>query len=240
MGDFNGLLSVGDAGRMTLWHDHRNDNVERRIDTWIRKWRLAPEITYDSKGVRRIEGYGQYPARLLMPPCLVGMWMLAAGHGTFLGYVIAVLCVLLDTMLGAVAYCFAKSRVAALLPELEEDEIIRIAAFIMTPAFGIETLRIILAFVFILHEIGNAMDMFHNVTNAAALIRNPTEILTVLAFAIVMLRTYFSIRQMDRRRPARQIIANGMLFILALAVNYGMAGLGIIWGMCAAHSCRPG
>jgi hypothetical protein len=150
-----------------------------------------------------------------------------------LGVFITLLCVPLVVMLLSLVYCFAKLRVAALLPELAADEVIRVARFVTAPAFGIEALRMILALVFYGFDIG---EPFFGPTMYLAVRVLPhglTEILTVIAFAILVLRFYFSIRQLDRRRPGRVLVANGLLLIIALALGYCAAGVGIFWGLGA-------
>lgn len=221
---------------MTLWHDRILDKLERGIETWAQKWWLAPEQYVDSKGRVSFFGYVQYPARLLLPPCLAGIFMFGVAHGTVLGNFVAVLCIVLSTMLGSVVYCFAKLRVAALLPELDGDDVVRVARFVMSPAFGIEALRIILAMVISVNGDGDILPLFRNAVDASALFHNPSEILTVIGFATIVLRLHFSIRQLDRRRPGRMLVANGILLIMAMALSYWLAGLGIFWGIFATET----
>lgn len=213
--------------------------LERGIDTWAHTWRLAPRITLDSKGAVRHDGYVQYPASLLLPPCLAAIWMFGWAHGTTPGNIVAVCCALLGVMLGALSYCFAKVRIAALLPELGKDEVIRAARFVMAPAFMIETLRIVLAGVMAYHGKVDTLALFRNVAHPGVVLRNPTEILTVFAFLLVVLRFYFAMRQIDRRRPGRVLIANGVLLVLALAISDGLMGAGIYLGMGATPGVQP-
>lgn len=211
--------------------------MEYCIDTWARRWRLAPRVTFGDQGKAEHAGPVQYPARLLLPPCLAGIVLLAIGEGSWRGMFAAVLCMLLDIMLGALVYCFAKLRVAALLPMLDKDEVIRLARFVMSPVFGIEALRIIVAMVISYQGNGHLGPLFREVFDVRALFSNPSEILTVGAFAVLALRLYFAIRQLNKVRPARMLLANGGLMIGALAVSYWVAGLGIMWGMCATLNC---
>lgn len=222
-----------------IWHHQWTDNTERPIDTWAHKWRLAPRVTFDSKGAVRHEGHAQYPARLLLPPCVVAVLMLSRAHDTLLGTFVAFLCVALVVMLLSVVYCFAKVRVAALLPELAEDEVSRIAQFVMSPAFGIEALRMLLTIVFASFDVGEKFFGPAIYVATRVLPNGLTEILTLVAFLILGSRLYFSIRQLDRRRKGRIIVANALLIILALSLSYFAAGVGVFWGIYATPFEAP-
>lgn len=159
--------------------------------------------------------------------------MLAHAHDTLLGTFVAFLCVPLDVMLLSLVYCFAKLRVAALMPELAEDEIIRVARFVTAPAFGIEALRMILALILYSFDFSDQFLGPIPYMVVRVLPHGLTEILTLIALAMLVLRFYFSIRQLDRRRPGRVLVADGLLLVVALALSYCAAGVGIFWGLGA-------
>lgn len=174
----------------------------------------------------------------MLPAPIVGLLMISH-NDKLLGVFITFLCVPLVVMLLSLVYCFAKLRVAALLPELAEDELIRLARFITAPAFGIEALRMILALVLYSFDFSEQFAGPLPYFVVRVLPHRLTEILTLIAFAILALRFYFSIRQLDRRRPGRVLVANGLLLIVALALSYCAAGVGIFWGLGATPRVQP-